>query len=173
MLALRKVHHGELINGPRVPLKSHQLKDLQYFDYNSNFRWSAKLEYPEKREVITIPTYSGKKKNFDHFANAVVRINQHAITLALFQSHYALKLGDSTHLFLPFKDASNGQETYGGGRYLDIDLNNVENDEVIIDFNQSYNPWCAYSDGFNCPIPPPGNELSFPIFAGEKNYNQK
>lgn len=72
-------------------------------------------------------------------------------------------------LFLPFKDLTNGKETYGGGRYIDIKTPAGNN--VILDFNLAYNPNCAYgSERFSCPIPPKENFLPAQIKAGEKSY---
>lgn len=76
---------------------------------------------------------------------------------------------DGPHtLFIPFSDKTNGEETYGGGRYIDIPLSKDFNH--IIDFNEAYNPYCAYNDGFACPIVPEENYLNTKIEAGEKNY---
>jgi uncharacterized protein (DUF1684 family) len=71
-------------------------------------------------------------------------------------------------LFLPFTDKTNGFETYGGGRYLDLDLE--KDDQLIIDFNFAYNPFCAYNDNYTCPVPPAENQLDIEIKAGEKEY---
>ncbi|MFN8355246.1 MAG: DUF1684 domain-containing protein [Spirosomataceae bacterium] len=72
--------------------------------------------------------------------------------------------------FLPFRDATSGTDTYGGGRYLDIPMGMVRNDSLLIDFNVAYNPYCAYNYEFTCPVPPDENRLSIAVKAGEKNY---
>lgn len=74
-------------------------------------------------------------------------------------------------LFLPFFDQSNGITTYGGGRYLDPE--ELSNQKMLLDFNQAYNPYCAYSEEFACPIPPLQNRLDIPIPAGEKDFELK
>ncbi len=71
-------------------------------------------------------------------------------------------------LFIPFRDATSGKDTYGAGRYLDLEPN--ENGTVTIDFNYAYNPFCAYDDAFSCPLPPAENWLQVPIRAGELNF---
>ena len=73
------------------------------------------------------------------------------------------------YLFLPFTDNSNGEESYTGGRYLDLQI--PENDKIILDFNQAYNPYCAYSGRYSCPIPPSENHISFPVLAGVKAFH--
>ena len=72
------------------------------------------------------------------------------------------------YIFLPFTDDSNGFETYGGGRYLDIDKPEDGVRKIVLDFNIAYNPYCAYSDAYSCPIPPRENNLSVKILAGAK-----
>ena len=74
-------------------------------------------------------------------------------------------------LFLAFGDETSGAETYGAGRYLDITKTPGSN-TIILDFNQAYNPYCAYSNSFSCPLPPPENLLRVAIRAGEKTYHQ-
>ncbi len=75
---------------------------------------------------------------------------------------------ESESLFVPFRDATSGKETYGAARYLDIEERPT--DEYVIDFNLAYNPYCAYSDDYVCPFPPSENWLSIPILSGEKNF---
>jgi len=76
------------------------------------------------------------------------------------------------YLFLPFKDATNGDSTYGGGRYIDIRMSEINNNTLTIDFNKAYNPYCAYSDGFNCPVPPLENHLEVALEAGERKFKR-
>ena len=75
-------------------------------------------------------------------------------------------------LFLPFKDGTNGRDTYGAGRYLDNHRPglSVRGGQVVVDFNYAYNPYCAYSTTYSCPLPPRENWLEMPIYAGEKNF---
>ena len=80
------------------------------------------------------------------------------------------KKGAKSHLFLGFWDNTSGNETYGGGRYLDIN-ENPEN-YYVIDFNYAYNPYCAYNHRYTCAVPPLQNRLSVAIKAGEKKYKE-
>jgi uncharacterized protein (DUF1684 family) len=76
-------------------------------------------------------------------------------------------------LFLPFTDLTSGEESYAAGRYIDLSFSDVTGDKVVIDFNKSYNPYCAYVSGkYNCPIPPRENSLNIAILAGEKTYGK-
>ena len=78
-------------------------------------------------------------------------------------------VGGIEHIFIPFADSTSGEDTYGAGRYLE--LGEIKNDRVVIDFNYAYNPYCAYSIDFSCPLPPAENYLAVAIEAGEKNYD--
>lgn len=74
-------------------------------------------------------------------------------------------------LWLPFKDQTNGKETYGAGRYIDLSGINEMEGKWIVDFNQAYNPFCAYSENYVCPFIPPENWLNIEIKAGEKDFS--
>ena len=78
-------------------------------------------------------------------------------------------------LFIPFRDATSGKETYGAGRYLDLEpgRDRTTGGKWVLDFNQAYNPWCVYSEAYTCPFVPIENWLEVPIQAGEKNYPLK
>ena len=89
----------------------------------------------------------------------------------VYQSHRLRSLpGFRDHLFFPFKDLTNGEDTYGGGRYIDLTI--PKGDKIVIDFNKAYNPYCAYTSGYSCPIPPRENYIEHEIKAGIK-YDQK
>lgn len=84
---------------------------------------------------------------------------------------YAFKAADdpvAQALFVPFVDETSGKETYGSGRYLDLEQ--ARGDDYVLDFNMAYNPYCAYNDDYVCPIPPRENKLPIEIRAGEKTY---
>ena len=82
---------------------------------------------------------------------------------------------EEERLFIPFRDATSGQETYGAGRYLDLDSarNRTADGKWILDLNRAYNPWCVYSENYTCPFVPQENWLAVPVRAGEKNYSNK
>lgn len=78
---------------------------------------------------------------------------------------------DST-LFVPFTDLTNGHDTYGGGRYLDVPLPAPDAETVVLDFNTAYNPYCAYNNEYSCPVPPAENRLTVHIRSGEKSFHK-
>ena len=80
------------------------------------------------------------------------------------------KDGFDNYLFLPFLDDTNGEESYGGGRYIDLRI--PKNDELVIDFNKAYNPYCAYNEKYSCPIVPRENYLALKVEAGVKVFKK-
>ena len=95
------------------------------------------------------------------------------------QNHHVLQAyrsdAEEEQLFIPFKDATSGQETYGAGRYLDLNAarNRTTDGKWILDLNGAYNPWCVYSEDYTCPFVPQENWLAVPVRAGEKSYSKK
>ena len=77
------------------------------------------------------------------------------------------------YLFVPYTDLTSGNKSYGGGKYLDFMMEDIQNNMLLIDFNKAYNPYCAYTSGYNCPIPPRENNLLIAIKAGEMNFGKK
>ncbi|MBT8211566.1 MAG: DUF1684 domain-containing protein [Acidimicrobiia bacterium] len=76
--------------------------------------------------------------------------------------------GEEGELFIPFRDATSGVSSYGGGRYVPVTPDG--HGAYVVDFNRATNPYCAYDPDFSCPLPPPQNWFTFPIEAGELDY---
>ncbi len=152
------------------PLTPDGVEMMDFFEADEEYSCMCDLVIDEQ-PLVEMSTYAGKKKTFQLYARAKCKTSGKSFSVALFQH-----AGMSTHpihgkkLFLPFKDETNGDLTYGGGRYMDLSKDNIVNNQLKIDFNRCYNPWCAYSDGFNCPIPPRENEIPLQILAGEKSF---
>lgn len=157
------------LTSPRSPLDSLDLQFLRWFPYNETFRVACTIEKLDT-DQIQIPTYSGLNRKYRPYAKLHFMIEGQHFHLTVFRYEepgFASKLAP---LFLPFKDVTNGSETYGGGRYINVAVSDLEHESFLLDFNRAYNPWCAYSDGFNCPIPPFENHLAIAVNAGESNY---
>ena len=134
---------------------------LPYHPYNPNLEISAALEPDPKREVLVMPTSNGSQAIYERIGWFSFMIDGQTVRLAGFSRE-----GDDhpEALFVPFKDSSSGSETYGGGRYLEAPLHGQT---VTANFNFAYSPYCAYSEGWSCPIPPHENWLTVKILAGE------
>lgn len=159
-------------------VKQHQVvtgENKQYFRFfpaDEQYRVAAHFQKEAKSDWFSIPTSSGKTKQYRIYGWLLFTLNGTAQKLAVYQSQFLLQKEEySDYLFLPFKDATNGRESYETGRYLDLKTTDIKKDTVILDFNKAYNPYCAYvSSGYSCPIPPGENHLKIAINAGEKQF---
>ena len=162
--------NAEYANPETSPLEAQDMESfegLPYFEADSIYRVVASLDFNVDKSYMKVPTYAGKIKIYQRYAAATFMLNGQKHTLYLYQNEQLKEIEEyKDYLFLPFKDKTNGEESYGGGRYLDLKI--PEGNTIIIDFNKAYNPYCAYSDRYNCPVPPAENKLSVAIKAGVK-----
>ncbi len=156
-------------------VKGKNRKKICFFPVSEKFKLHCIFIKSLDTNTISIKT-SGKaitQKNFIRYGTAIFTINDTALQLTVFQSKPIIENAKyKDYLFIPFTDVTTGNNTYGSGRYIDILTTEINNNELTIDFNKAYNPYCAYANGFNCPIPPKENFLKVAILAGEKNYNK-
>ena len=144
-----------------------EFKGLKYFDIDPTFRVYATVKLLENPELITIAMSDGSQENYFRYAIASFDLVDESQTLTLLKSE---KHWSENWVFLPFYDETSALETYGGGRYLNIDYNGES--AMIIDFNLCYNPYCAYTDTYRCPFPPTENHITVAVKAGEKIYDE-
>ncbi|MVM31920.1 DUF1684 domain-containing protein [Spirosoma sp. HMF4905] len=134
---------------------------LRYFAPDPAYRVPARLEpFADKTQKLIVHMSDGKEEVYDKFAHAVFSLNGETCRLLI------VKL-ENTYSIL-FRDATSGKETYGGGRYLELDPKKLTDNRTILDFNTAYNPYCAYNPGYSCPLPPGENKLPLAVKAGEK-----
>lgn len=146
-------------------------KYFRFFPADANYKVAATFSAIDDTVGFMMPTSSKKAKKFTRYGVVSFEINGKPLQLTLYRN--VALMADSVyknHLFLPFTDLTSGEESYGGGRYIDLETTDIVNNKLTIDFNKAYNPYCTYSDGYNCPIPPRENDLSVAIKAGEKNF---
>lgn len=164
----------DFVTNPNSPLKKRDLKYLDFFKADSQYRVTAKIELLQHEKVIKMPTSGGESKKFYRFAIATFKLYGKTLQLTLYQTETPyVNPKYKNLLFLPFTDLNSGKTTYGGGRYIDIDKTEINNGQLLIDFNTAYNPYCAYSHGYQCPLPPEENDLPIEINAGEKLFTGK
>jgi len=150
------------------PQRKQQLsfEQLLYFPPDPAYAVKARLEkFPEKREVKIITTRK-LEKTFYRYGRVHFQLLGRELELTALKS--SLEGPDSNTLFIPFKDDTNGKESYEVGRFLDVPEPVAE--EFVLDFNRCYNPLCNYSPAYNCPLPPLENFLDIAVPAGEKAY---
>ena len=139
---------------------------LLYFPPDRNFAVDAKMVVLPEPEKLEIPTTRNLIKTFYRYATIEFEVDGEQQELTALKSE--LTGEGSEGLFIAFRDATTGRETYGAGRYLEID--DPENESFVLDFNRAFNPLCNYSDAYNCTLPPRENHLEVAIRAGEKTY---
>ena len=167
----REEYKSDLLKESRSPLKEEDISNLNFFPPSEKARVKASFKSTPEAEPFEMATYSGLTRKYRKWGEATFSWENQMATLSMYENlTLATDPEFKDYLFLPFKDETNSESTYGGGRYLNMSKSDTEDGEITIDFNKCYNPWCAYSDGFNCPIPPKENNLPFQIRAGEKNY---
>jgi len=169
----RKAIHREFRNPETSPLREEakDFKGLAYFEPDMAYRVQAHLQKTPEAKPFVMPTSDpDRPKEYVSYGRLTFVLEGDTCTLTVYRSlRLAAMPQYRDYLFLPFKDHTNGVETYGGGRYLD--LRTTDSDSVTVDFNLCYNPYCAYSDGWACPIPPEENHLPRRIEAGVKTYD--
>jgi uncharacterized protein (DUF1684 family) len=168
----RKQYLKDLSNPDHGPIKSSQIKYISFYDWDEAYNCNCEYELSSSKDTLDFHTFSGIIKQYRVHGIATCIVKNEKINLTLYESikhmHHPIY---GAFLFLPFKDVTNGETTYGGGRYIDIRKTDIIDGKVAIDFNKCYNPYCAYSDGYNCPIPPIANHLAVKIEAGEKDFS--
>jgi uncharacterized protein len=144
---------------------------MQFYKADKNWRVKALFKKTEDSNWFMMPTSGKIKKEFRVYGTLSFLLHDTAVVLQVYQSKQLMTLpAYADYLFIPFTDITTGKDTYGGGRYIDIVLSDIQADHCIIDFNKAYNPYCAYAAGYNCPVPPKENDLPVAVTAGEKNY---
>ena len=156
------------------PLKEKDLKNfkgLDFFAFDSSYVVNAALTRTPEEKSFKMKTTTDRLPEY---------VKHGIVTFDLFDKSYSLNIyrnldiidrdGYEDYLFLPFLDDTNGDESYGGGRYIDLDV--TEDDSLVIDFNSAYNPYCTYNEKYSCPIVPRENYLSIKINAGVKAFSK-
>jgi hypothetical protein len=153
---------------PRSPLTPEQRRSfdgLRYFPEDHALRIRAPLETQgvDLSERIVMQTTTGGRQEYRRAGVVRFEVDGGSTGVTLYASD------DSHDLFIPFRDATSGTESYGGGRYLEVEPPGPDG-QVLVDLNYAYNPFCAYSPEWSCPIPPAENWLAVPIRAGERSF---
>jgi len=160
--------YGDEDKSPLKEADRANFKKLEFYDIDSEFAVQAKLDWFEKDSVFEMKTTTARLAKYRRSGVATFIIDGNELELVFYQN----VKGDANPLykdyyFLPFKDNTNGEESYGGGRYIDLIIDEGSADAQI-NFNIAYNPYCAYNDRYSCPIVPSENYINIEIKAGVK-----
>ncbi|UEG48749.1 DUF1684 domain-containing protein [Ferruginibacter lapsinanis] len=154
-------------------VKGQDRNEIHFFAPDSNYKVVATFEKINDAVGFKMPTSAKSMQQYYRYGKISFVINDKTYQLIVYQSKDMILTDEyKDYLFIPFTDATNGNETYEGGRYIDILITDIADNKVVIDFNKAYNPYCCYATGYHCPIPPKENALTVAINAGEKKYTK-
>ncbi len=167
----------EFADASKSPLTEEDIKTfkaLEFFDTDENYNIEADFELTPNTPVFEMPTTTERLPLYRKYGIAHFTLNGKKMALSIYQNQQLMSdFNYKDYLFLPFNDATNGTTTYGGGRFIDLEIPKEGSKKIRIDFNKAYNPYCAYSHKYSCPIPPSENNLPVAIPVGVKAFNQK
>lgn len=157
---------------PLKPSDLNSFEGLDFFPINEKYRVLARVERTPNSKTFKMKTTTSRVSLSSKYADLIFELDGVEYSLAVYQTHSLMKTEEySDYLFLPFLDDTNGDTSYGGGRYIGLRI--PEGDSIEIDFNKAYNPYCTYNERYSCPIVPRKNRLKTKIEAGvmacEKN----
>ena len=153
----RTDHHS-----PLTPEQKQNFSGLKYFPENPDLDLTVEVERFDKGDMVKIQTNTGDVQTYERFGRFEFVLEGEEASLTIYSNEYGF--------FLPFADSLAGEETYGAGRYLEPE--ELPDGRFKVDFNQAYNPYCAYNPNWSCPLTPFENRLKVPIQAGEKVFEE-
>jgi uncharacterized protein len=160
-----KTEYADPYHTPLSAKAKKNFKGIHFFPFSNKYVVNAKFVRTPHEKPFQMSTSSGMRKTYIKYAEVYFTIDDKQYKLNVYQSQELLQSADyKDYLFIPFTDATSGNETYEGGRYIDLTM--PKSNEIVINFNEAYHPYCAYTDGYNCPVPPQENTLPIKIEAG-------
>jgi len=164
--------NAEFKDVTKSPLKEKDRKEfrgLAFFKFDSSFVVKATIKRTPNSDFFAMKTTTFRKIEQRVYGILSFKIKDQPLQLKIYQAK-TIRHGHENYLFLPFLDRTNGDMSYEGGRYLELQI--PQNDTLLIDFNKAYNPYCVYNEKYSCPIVPRENYLEVKIEAGVKNFNK-
>ncbi|MEE1977763.1 DUF1684 domain-containing protein [Maribacter cobaltidurans] len=175
ILAFQQELNEEFKNPEESPLPDRFRKDFESLDFfPPDTSWVVEAEFIRTPEAVPflMPTTTDRKSEEVVYAKVKFKLNGKPYSLEVYQNSELMQKEEyEDYLFLPFTDLTNGEETYGGGRYMDLRI--PEEKVITLDFNKAYNPYCAYNKKYSCPLVPAVNHLPIQILAGVKDFKKE
>jgi uncharacterized protein (DUF1684 family) len=170
---LEKIRKGKdrfFRESPQSPIPRRDqdgFEGLRYFPVDPAFRFELELHEDDDKAAVRLEATGGDLRDMLRWGEFRFVVGEEEYTLEAYRTDPGQE-----RLFVPFRDETAGTETYSKGRYLDLEpqVHRSPDGTWVLDFNEAYNPWCAYTEGYSCVIPPDVNRLDLPIRAGEKRY---
>ena len=152
---------------PLEPQDMAAFEGLPFFPVNEKYRIEARFVRTPGSKPFKMATSTNRLPIYEKYGEAHFELNGQQVVIPIYQNHGLRETEEyKDYLFLPFKDQTNGDSSYGGGRYVELRIPAA--DTIVIDFNKAYNPYCAYNSRYSCPIPPKENRIPLAIPAGVK-----
>lgn len=156
---------------PLKPIDIESFKSLDFYKYDADYVVSATLKRTPDSEYFDMKTTTDRLTKSRVYGVITFNLKGKTYQLNVYRDKELITTeGFENYLFLPFLDDTNGESTYGAGRYIDLKI--PEGNTLTVDFNSAYNPYCAYDEKYSCPIVPNENYLATTIEAGVKKYNK-
>lgn len=166
--------NSEYKDASKSPLKAKDLKKfegLEFFKFDSAYVVKANFKRTLDEKIFKMKTTTDRLPDYVKYGEITFELKGQPFKLNIYQNQDLMKKdGFEDYLFLPFLDDTNGDESYGGGRYIDMRI--PKDDTLIVDFNSAYNPYCAYNEKYSCPIVPRENYLEMEVKAGVKVFEK-
>jgi len=173
-LEFQKEMNEKFKNPEKTPLSEKDLENftgLDFFEIYNHYKVKANFVRTPAEAPFLMPTTTDRMPVYVKYGELYFSLNGKDFKLNVFQNRELISDPEYyDYLFLPFTDLTNGETTYTGGRYLDLRI--PEDDSILLDFNKAYNPYCAYSGEYSCPIPPSENNLKIVVKAGVQNFQK-
>ena len=164
-------HYADSVKSPLKKKDLAVFKELEFFPINEKYFVTANFIRTKKEKPFEMKTTTSRKPIYVKYGELHFKIEGIPYQLNVYQNvAFSKKTGYKNSLFLPFTDYTSGVESYGGGRYIDLKIQKGKN--WTVDFNQAYNPYCAYNEVYSCPIVPKENDLKVEIKAGVKAFKK-
>ena len=162
--------YADSLKSPLTKEDFKQFKGLDFFSINEKYIVEATFVRTKKEKPFGMKTTTSRTPLYKKYGELHFEIDGKAFKLNVYQNvDLNKKPGYEDYLFLPFSDLTCGKESYIGGRYVDMKIQNGKT--WTIDFNKAYNPYCAYNYEYSCPIVPLENDLDIEILAGVKKFH--
>lgn len=172
--AFQKKLNADFKDPEKSPLPEKELqsfKTLDFYPAAPQFKVEAEFLRTPNEVPFEMPTTTDRRPVYVKYGEVYFKLEGKEYKLNVYQNQDIIRKEEyKDYLFLPFTDLTNGETSYSGGRYLD--MRNPEKKFVMLDFNKAYNPYCAYSGEYSCPIVPQENHLPVVITAGVKAYKK-
>ncbi len=166
----QKALNASFIDATKSPLKDRDRKNfkaLPFYPYDTSYKVEASIKKESNASYFTIQNSKGdaSTKLYKKYGSLSFTLKGKDCSLLIFE-YVGENETDKQTLFLPFTDLTTGNGSYATGRYMDVEFPNNGDNKVLLDFNNTYNPYCAYNDNYSCPIPPRENHLDLAVEAG-------